>query len=118
MVNRERGEVALEVGGQTFVLCAHMENVVELMDVLEAQTLNDLEERLQSVKDGHVDPRPVLRAAQCLCISENADGIGQALRIADLGPAATAIWQAVTHGLTAADDEATDPGNPTTARET
>jgi len=50
MVNAARGEVALELGGQSYCLCLTMGALAEIETALGAESLNDLDDRLRNLR--------------------------------------------------------------------
>jgi hypothetical protein len=69
-VNPATGEVAVELGGQTFRLRAAMWRVGELEAQLGITGLGVLHERLTVAS-----PRATHKALRCLCVSDNVEAL-------------------------------------------
>lgn len=103
-LNKERGEVALDLDGKVFVLCAEMARVAAWTNEVEITSLIELQQRL-----AQGDPKVVEAGVRNLCISPNADRLAATFLFRHQGPAIKALAEALTHGL--------EPAGPRQAKE-
>jgi len=92
-VNPATGEVAVELGGQTFRLRAAMRRVGELETQLGVNGLIGVQEKLNLASAGIT-----FTALKCLCISDNVEALDDLL-YTEITPAIDAVWKALLFGL-------------------
>jgi hypothetical protein len=92
-VNPATGEVAVELGGQTFRLRAAMRRVGELETQLGVTGLGGVQEKLSQASAGIT-----FTALKCLCVSDNAEALDDLL-YTEITPAIDAVWKALLFGL-------------------
>lgn len=102
--NPERGEVALDLDGEEFVLCAELGRVAAWTAETGIQSLFDLHLRLSTA-----DPKVLFAGARALCISANAEKIGGVMRFAHFPKLQQALTKALLHGLEAPEGNADAP---------
>jgi hypothetical protein len=92
-VNPATGEVAVELGGQTFRLRAAMRRVGDLETQLGVSGLGGVQEKLSLASAGIT-----FTALRCLCVSDNVDALDDLL-YTEITPAIDAVWKALLFGL-------------------
>lgn len=92
--NPERGEVALDLDGQEFVLCAELGRVAAWTNEIGIQNLLELQARIALA-----DPKVLFVGARALCVSPNGKDIVRALHFRHFAKVQTALGQALLHGL-------------------
>lgn len=92
-VNPATGEVAVELGGQTFRLRAAMRRVGELETQLGVSGLGGVQEKLNLASAGIT-----FTALRCLCVSDNVEALDDLL-YTEITPAIDAVWKALLFGL-------------------
>jgi hypothetical protein len=92
-VNPATGEVAVELGGQTFRLRAAMRRVGELETQLGVTGLGGVQEKLSLASAGIT-----FTALKCLCVSDNVEALDDLL-YTEITPAIDAVWKALLFGL-------------------
>lgn len=85
--NPERGEVAIEIGGEKGVLCAEMSRLAVLSGQLGSKSLRDLFERIHGV-----EPFAMYAAIDALLIEGDPKGLKSEIRTpADLATVSAAV---------------------------
>ena len=92
-VNPATGEVAVELGGQTFRLRTARRRVGELETQLGVNGLIGVQEKLNLASAGIT-----FTALKCLCISDNVEALDDLL-YTEITPAIDAVWKALLFGL-------------------
>jgi hypothetical protein len=92
-VNPATGEVAVELGGQTFRLRAAMRRVGDLETQLGVTGLAGVQEKLSLASAGIT-----FTALRCLCVSDNVEALDDLL-YTEITPAIDAVWKALLFGL-------------------
>ena len=108
-VNPERGEVELELSGETFVLCAEMARVAAFCAEIGSNDVQKMYSRLVNN-----DPVAIAAGVRHLCISDNADQLAAKFHFRDFARANMELCKAIGHGLEEGKDDAAEAETETT----